>query len=581
MARGKGHLTAAATRYTTKVASSRTRKPDSGWQENAWQFFDVVPEVRFAATWVGNAMSGATLFAGRRAPDGSIDRAPDDHIATDIVRQIAGGPDGQSALLGDFGPHLVVAGEGWIVVRPTTDKVTGEVNGYDWRVLSTNEVQQQSGKLVAEIDGDPVEIPPYDEESPDESAPVGIRVWEPHPHRRIEADSPVRSSLTLLEELQLLNAAVAAIARSRLTGRGVLLVPKGTRFPTPPGGQSDADDDVIDVFMEVAATAIREPESAAATVPIVLEVPAEAIGAIKWLTFESDFDDLAIRLREEAIRRFANGLEVPAEILLGLGDANHWSAWALTAEAIRLGVEPRLGIVAHAMTTQWLRPMLEAEGVDDADEWLVWYDTSALRTASNRAQTALEAFGLNLISAAAARRETGFDESDAPGTPPTTGETPPADTTPEDTPDNVTSLPVNETPAIPDTLPASAAPLLTLPAEILAAVDGLIWAALYSAGTRLRNRPVCPRSERARAREIVPAELHTAYPVEAAAVDEWHLLDGAWVRVPEIARRYGLDADCLTAQLDDYARALIAARMPHTYDDTARIMRNPCRAEAA
>ena len=44
----------------------------------------------------------------------------------------------------------------------------------------------------------------------------------------------MRSSIDLLEELLLLKSAVKAIARSRLTGRGLLLVPKGTRFPTLP-----------------------------------------------------------------------------------------------------------------------------------------------------------------------------------------------------------------------------------------------------------------------------------------------------------------------------------------------------------
>ncbi|MFD4763108.1 hypothetical protein ACFWOJ_30930 [Streptomyces sp. NPDC058439] len=53
--------------------------------------------------------------------------------------------------------------------------------------------------------------------------------------RRGEDGSPVRASIQLLEELTLLNAAVAAIARSRLTGRGVLIIiPKGTRFPSTP-----------------------------------------------------------------------------------------------------------------------------------------------------------------------------------------------------------------------------------------------------------------------------------------------------------------------------------------------------------
>ncbi|MEU0058689.1 hypothetical protein [Streptomyces sp. NPDC006334] len=578
-------LTAAAARYSVKTSKLRKGGTDGKWQEEAWRFFKEVPEVRFAGTWVGNAMSGANLYAGRRADDGTIERAPDGHPAAQIVREIAGGPDGQSQLLGDFGPHLVVAGEGWIVIRPTTDKTTDQVDGYDWRVLSTREVKPQGGgKLIAEIDGEDVAIPPYDPDSePDPMAPIAIRVWKPAPDRQIEADSPVRSSIVLLEELQLLNAAVAAIARSRITGRGVLLVPKGTRFPTAPG-TSDAEDDLLEVFLEVSSTAIREPDSAAATVPIILEVPAEVISDIKWLSFESNFDELALKLRDEAIRRFANGLEIPAEILLGLSDANHWSAWAISAEAVRLGVEPRLALVAYALTTQWLRPLLEDEGVEDPGEWLVWYDTSRLRVQANRAQTALEAFQVGLISAAAARRETGFDEADAP-TPAeeASREDTPSDTTAdadEETQSDVTTLPVSETTSIPDTLPASAAP--RLPEGLLAAADALIWAALAAAGERLRNKPACPRSERARAREIRPGELHTVFPVDPEMVDAWHLLDGAWVRVPEIAHRYGLNAPCLVLALDDYARALIAARMAHRYEETERVLRvSTCLSEAA
>ncbi|MGY5033548.1 hypothetical protein ACWC9U_22225 [Streptomyces sp. 900116325] len=74
----------------------------------------------------------------------------------------------------------------------------------------------------------------------DPEGPVALRVWEPDPERAIEADSPVRSSMELLEELLLLNAAVKAIARSRITGRGLLLVPKGTRFPSS-GANGDAE----------------------------------------------------------------------------------------------------------------------------------------------------------------------------------------------------------------------------------------------------------------------------------------------------------------------------------------------------
>lgn len=401
--------------------------------------YQTVPETRFVANWVGDAAGSARMFAGRRVEDGSITEAPNEHPAAQIVSEIAGGPEGQSQLLNEAAVHLTIAGEYWQVVQPTDF-------GTDWHVLSIAEVTQQRDGLTATIGGKPVEIPAYDPDQPaDPAAPIAFRVWQPFPLRHMEADSPIRSSLVVLEELKLLNAAVAAIARSRITGRGVLIIPKGARFPTAPG-QADAEDDLLELFMEVASTAIREPESAAATVPVLLEVPAELAGRVEWLTFESAFDELALKLRDEAIRRFAAGVEVPAEILLGLGDVNHWGQWAISAEGIRLGVEPKLRLICEALTTQWLRPLLEADGVDDAGEWLVWYDTSSMRVQANRAQTALEAYQLGLISQEAARREIGFTEADAPASPPAPDSHGRGAST-------TTTLPVSETTSMPDTNP--------------------------------------------------------------------------------------------------------------------------------
>ncbi|MEV6738691.1 hypothetical protein AB0N14_17850 [Streptomyces sp. NPDC051104] len=571
----RSELAAAASRYIDrKVGRGSKGSTDQGWQNRAWELYHLVPEVRFAASYVGNAMSGAVLFAGRRAEDGSIERAPDGHRAAEIVAQIAGGPDGQSKLLGSMGKHLTVPGEGWIVIRPNSEVLSPDSleDGHDWRVLSTREVRQQSGKLTAEVDGDDIMIPAGDPENLDPDAPVALRVWEPDPERSIEADSPVRSSIDLLEELLLLNAAVKAIARSRLTGRGILLVPKGTRFPTT-STQNDAEDDLIEILMTVAETAIREPESAAATVPIVLEVPADSISDFKLLTFESSFDELALKLREEAIRRFANGLEIPAEILLGLGDSNHWGAWALTSEAIRMGIEPKLATVSYALTQQWLRPLLQAENVEDWHRWLVWYDTAPLRVRTNRSETALQAYDRGVISDEALRRETGFTENDAPTTEEiaerqkqNADQAQQNQPQPQDQQQSPTKpdLPVDETADEPATLPASATPRAG--EGLVAAADGLIWAALSSAGDKLLRTPICPRSERAKAREIEAAALHTELKVEPGQVEQYRLLEGAWRRVPEIANRYGLDPECLTASLDSYARELIAAGIVHSFE---------------
>ncbi|MEV4968639.1 hypothetical protein AB0886_27580 [Streptomyces sp. NPDC024062] len=224
-------IVAAASRYTQRKL--RPRAVDQSWQTTAWGFYKTAPEVRFAARWTSNAMSGALLYAGFRSEQGLIERAPDGHRATEIVNQIAGGPDGQAQLLGRFGPHLTVAGEGWIVVRPVLDGTNTAIDE-DWRVLSVREVQQQSSKLVAEFDGFPVEILGDPENgTPDPNSPVAIRVWDEHAENHQEADSPVRSSLGTLEEMHLLNAAVKAIARSRPLAAGSSSSPRAHASPAP------------------------------------------------------------------------------------------------------------------------------------------------------------------------------------------------------------------------------------------------------------------------------------------------------------------------------------------------------------
>lgn len=560
-------LVAAAARYTIPTTRN-PQKLDQGWQETAWDFYSTTPEVRFGAKWVANAMSAAKLYAGMEMPDGSVERLPDDHPATEIVAAIAGGPKGQAEMLKAFGPHLVVPGEGWIVVYPDDDPTATVDTDLKWRVLSVLEMTSRGKSLEAEIDGEIITIPGRElhDSAPDD--PVAIRVWEPHPRRHLEADSPVRAALELLEELRLLNAAVKAITRSRLTGRGVLLIPQGARFPTQPG-KAASEDDLIDIFMTVAETAYRDPESAAATVPIILEVPAESIGDIKRLTFESDFDELAIRLREEAIRRFANGLEMPAEILLGLGEVNHWGTWALKEEAITLAIEPRLETVAHALTTQWMRPILEAHDVPDSRRCVVGVDSAPLRVNNNRPQTALEVHKVGAISDEALRRETGFDEADAPDTPPAPAvdQPPPGGAAPE--------LPVGETnqpPALTEPGPAPALPASGLSDALLAAADGLVWNALSRAGEKLRRTPACPRSRRAEANAISSAAVHTLLPVDRAQVDQWGLLDGVFDRAPEITARYGGDPDCLAASLDAYCRDLLAGRQNHQWDYVASVI---------
>jgi hypothetical protein len=555
-------ITAAATRIITRVKGGVSSGKSNGLQTVAWDLFECVPEVGAYGDWVSGAMSGATLYAGKRLPDGTVQAAPDGSRAQELVSSIAGGLDGQSEMLGSFGVNLAVAGEAWVVIVP--DPEADSFADDKWHVLSTEEVKPQRGKIKAIIDGEEMEIAEYDPEAdPQQDGPVFFRVWKSSPRKRWLATSPVIRSITVLEELRLLNAAVAAIARSRITGRGVLLVPAGTRFPGQ-ANQEGADDSLLDTLIEVASTAIREPESAAATVPIILEVPGDLIAGVKWLQFSSEFDALAIQLRDEAIRRFATGADVPAEVLLGLGDASHWGAWALTAEALRMGAEPRLALVCNALTTAWLQPLLEDEGDPDAADWVVWYDTSGLRSSSNKGASALEAFKEGLISAEAARRELGFTDGDAPAALPAR-RVPSGPTTTEGN-----ELPVDSTQTTPAEV-ALAASADGYAAALTAAADGLVYAALVKAGERIMRTPLCPRPSRGAARALAAA-VHTQHPAKPDDIDAYRLLDGAWDRVPELAARYSVDSEVLRTSLHNYASALLVFGEPHTYDNVTRML---------
>ncbi|WP_328457680.1 hypothetical protein OG780_42980 [Streptomyces sp. NBC_00386] len=217
--------------------------------------------------------------------------------------------------------------------------------------------------------------------------------------------------------------------------------------------------------------------------------------------------------------------------------------WGLTAEAIRLAIELRLATMCRALTQQWLRPFLQAEGVEDWHRYLIWYDSSPLRVRANRSETALQVYDRGVISDGALRRETGFDD-DVPSETETNSkadkEAEQEEQAQQDEEQDTgaeptgTDLPVDETQETPDPLPASAAQNTAL----LAAVDGLIWTALSLAGKKLAGTPACPRSERGRIHRTVPAEIHTQVGVDETLVDQYRLLEARRIgaRPPRCAR---------------------------------------------
>jgi hypothetical protein len=375
------------------------------WQREVWDFYDSLGEYRQGVQWKANMLSRVRLIAARRKP-GSEDPAPiTSGRAADIVAELAGGVGGQAQLMSDFSTYFDVPGECYLIGE-TVDGVNR------WYTRSIDEVRRAVARSSAR------QVPRYQvgegqgvwRDLPDDS--LVVRVWRPHRRYHNVADSPARAARPLMRELELLNRHIASQYMSRLASAGVILFPDEVTFPVRPEF-ADEPDPFVAEWIEIAAEAIRTPGTAAAVVPIPLKVPGEYVDKIKHIDFTLRLDDKIVEKRDSALTRLAITLDMPPEALLGTRDVNHWSAWLIDEQGVKIHVAPTVEIVCDALSTGYLTPRLLAEGEDPTDV-IMWYDASRLILRPDRSADATDAYDRLELTGAALRREHGFDESDKP-----------------------------------------------------------------------------------------------------------------------------------------------------------------------
>jgi hypothetical protein len=120
-------------------------------------------------------------------------------------------------------------------------------------------------------------------------------------------------------------------------------------------------------------------------------------------------------LRSDAVRRFALGMDLPPEQVLGssglavtgaggsAGSVNHWGVWANEEQTISAHIEPALDDLTGVLTSAVLRAVVE--GTDK----VIAYDTASLRLRQDRSKEAMEWYDRGVLKAKVALRETGFD----------------------------------------------------------------------------------------------------------------------------------------------------------------------------
>jgi hypothetical protein len=435
-------LTAAATRLRVQKLDRRqmiAAYGSSEWQSDAWDVYDLVGEMRFLADTLAARESQARLYIGRVTESDQFgEPEPVSEDSPENVLHLLGSESEIQEMLETYGVNQFVTGDGWMVgvprhfldpamevpdnpdlfIDPFGDEVVQEpsIEDLTWHFLSVDEISFGDGTISLEWE---CEAATNGVISLAKDQVYAFRVWRPHPRRRREANSPVRAALPVLRELVGLTMHVSAQIDSRLAGAGVMFMLQNAAsdIAGPNGEDMPFDEALVDAMV----TPIKDRAAAGAVAPLVSVIPDDgtdraASDYVHLQTFSQALDPEARELRRESIERAAMQLDAPPELLLGTAGSNHWGAWLIREDTITTHVNPPVERFVNALTQQFLWPVLEARGKtpEQAREFVVWYSTRHLITRPNRTTDALAVFKEGQITGDALRRESGFNDSDAP-----------------------------------------------------------------------------------------------------------------------------------------------------------------------
>ena len=420
-------ITAAAQRIniSTRDGTALLRKP-AEWQREAWAYFRAVPGVAFAAGFKGNAMSRVRLYPGivvdpDEPPVALADAIGEEGVtkpladaADEEMGRLAASADGMPGIMRGFAVNLEITGEANLVGRPLDDPLA--IEDEEWGVYSSSNVSTKGRGDAARVlvqereGGKPVELPPE---------AFFARIWRRDPQWPGDAWCNMRSVLDVCEELVIWYRVFRAIAKSGANG-GILKFPSELDLEAlAKAGDPDSDaGDLTELqrsYLEHVTQSIETDDSASAAMPWLLDGAGDRLAQVEWINTARRLDEKALDRIDALKGELAHGLDLPVEVIKGLGDSNHWSSWQIEDSTWKAHVEPTAAIIASGLTTAFLRPgLVEEFGADLARRVVLGIDPSALVARPNRGADARDAYAVGEISGDALRRYLGMAETDAP-----------------------------------------------------------------------------------------------------------------------------------------------------------------------
>lgn len=302
------------------------------WQTRILTYKDAIPEMAAAGSFIRNTINRVQYKT--TIPEGDIKQT--------VERRINDFQAGRAA------EQIFYTGETVISYLKVQD-------GLKWSTYSQPEldfdknkqqilVLNQAGKHVPAQDGEQL-----------------FRVYQPDASNRFLAYSTHKSMLDLLEAFWMYQLVDIAISQSRLAGAGILYVPSdgmSDEGPDPSGRYPEGSmGETATNIVKAMTESLKNRKANEVFVPYLHFGPAEKAEAFRHIMLERTDDPAAFARRMETYReRYAAGIDLPKEIVLGSGDANHWTAWKIDDNTWQYHLYPLADILGQALLDNFAKP---------------------------------------------------------------------------------------------------------------------------------------------------------------------------------------------------------------------------------
>ncbi len=391
------------------------------WQRDAYAYNEMIGEVGYLHNLTANLVSTCELRVVEEEWEGTgfTMTVSSDERALRVMQAFIGPQGGQKELKRRAALHLQIAGESYLLGTPLKDSVSRPA-GIAWEFVSTEEVKVSGGAGSNQrIQRNAAGAGDRDAGFIDVDAFIA-RLWRPDPRYSLRADSPMKRVMPICRELIVLSELVDSIAKSRLSS-GLLFVPEELSFGPVDETQGLDDTDDMDEFIETLVQHMSAPvedrTSAAGLVPLVVRGAAEYGDKIRLIELARDLDVSYQALRDELLKRLAQGLDAPPEVIGGKSGLNHWSSYNVDSDFISKHVNPVGEMIAEFVTVAYMRPMLmQFEGMNEHEvlRYRLVFDSRMLTARSDEGPAATGAWDRLTLSDAAYLRSNGFSDEDYP-----------------------------------------------------------------------------------------------------------------------------------------------------------------------